>query len=116
MTEFTYYVTNSSRETSCTVSLKITGSAPSFQGQLYLVKCAGSYANINIPLRSAFHSNSIEKIQSLAMAFLQCRIQGPPQENVRKLERPSSSDPDMYSWEKGGLNLQSGDRNLFCKE
>ena len=46
---------------------------------------------------------------------LRCRNQGPPQENVRKLERPSSSEQATYSWEKGGLNLQSGDRNMFCK-
>ena len=71
MKEFTYYITLSSRETPFAVSLKITRSSPSFQGPLCLVKCAGNYANISIPLRSPFRSNSIEKIQSAAMAFLQ---------------------------------------------
>ena len=40
---------------------------------------------------------------------LLCRIQGPPQENVRKLEQPSSSEKVTYSGKKGGLNPQSGD-------
>ena len=71
MQEFTYYITISSRETPFAVNLKTTGSAPSFQGQLFLLKKSGSYANINIPLRSAFHSNSIEKIQNAALCFLQ---------------------------------------------
>ena len=71
MPEFTYYITLSSRETPFAVSLKITGSAPSFQGQLYLLKKSENYANINIPLRSAFRLESPEKVQSAAMSFLQ---------------------------------------------
>lgn len=62
MPEFTYHITSPFRETPFAVNLKIIGSAPSFQGQLFLLKKSGNYANINIPLRSAFHSNSIEKI------------------------------------------------------